>query len=417
MSGVVWTPTQLLSASTVGHAIISARSLCPDPCSLLSPPISGSFSLSSATAGGSLAAGTYYVALTWANTWGETTALELNITLASANSGITVTIPSIPPNAQANIYWGTVSLNETNSKQNIASGFAITELNVGYQPLPAQNTAWLPDTDGQMISAASFYRWINEGMDELCRLSGGILDRAGIPTSAGRGSYELPSYWTHITNTWYDGWPLYADYRKNMFYYNAIAGIPAIWTMNKVAGRVVLEMWPQALRTANNTTLAENVGTTDSTINVVNTNITSNTNIVNIGCFMIVDSAQSRFPEWCFFQNQTTTSYTHVTRGVGGSQPVAWNAGTSVFESNFMFAGYRMATHYFPGNANLTLDCPPLWETALTDYILYRFKQATQQVSEARELYAEFQNKGRELAQQRQISRRNRLPRYDAGPP
>lgn len=411
----VWTPSQLFSASKVGHAIISARSLCPDPCSLLYPPGSSSFSL--ATSSGSLPAGTWYVALTWSNEWGETTAYEQSITL-SGTGGIVVSIPNIPPKATANLYWGPYSQNETNVQTGItATSYTITEPVQGYQPLPLDNSAWLPDTNGQLIDAASFYRWINEGLDEMCRMTGGILDRAGLPTTVGMGQVELPVYWTKITNVWYDGWPVVLDYRKNMFYYNAIPGIPSICTMNRIAGRLIMEMWPQALRTANSTTLSAALGTTDTTINVVNSNPTSDTNVVNIGCVMISDPSQNRFPEWCYFNNQTPTSYTNITRGVGGSRPQAWNVGTPVFEGNFMFAGYRLATHYFPGDSGHVLDCPPEWESLLTDFLLYRFSQAIQRPQEAAQHKQDFMSKAEALSQQKQIMRRNRLPRFDTGPP
>ncbi len=411
----IWTSSELAAASTVGHAIISARALAQDPCLLVQPPSSGSFSLAASTTG-TLAAGTWYVALTWSNQWGETTAYELSLTTTSTG-GIAVTIPAIPPNCQANVYWGQYSQNETNVERNVTSPYNIASNANGYTLLPLQNTAWLPDTDGVQFSAASFYRWMNEGLDELCRMTGGILDRAGFPTTAGMGQVELPVYWSKITNVWYDGWPIVLDYRKNMFYYNAIAGIPSICTMNHVAGRLIMEMWPQALRTANNTTLSQPLGTTDTTINVVNTNPTADTNVVNIGCVMIHDPAQNRFPEWCYFNNQTGTTYTNVTRGIGGSKRQTWNIGTPVYEGNFMVAGYRLARHCFPGDSTDTLDAPPNWETALTDFILYRFKQGIQSLAEAKELQGSFMAKATALSQQKQIMRRNRLPRFDTGPP
>lgn len=416
MSGLSSFPfSQELSANLVGDIIVSARSLCPDPTSQLRPPVTGDFTLSAGT--GSIPAGIYYVAMSWKNNWGETTATEQSITLSVAGS-ILVTVNTTIPNVTPNIYWGTASQAENQVQLSAVSPFSIASLSGNvYQGLPFTNSAWLPDTDGLIVLASTMFGWLNQGLDQLSRSIGGILDRSGIGTVGGRGSYTLPTQWTKITNLWYDGWPCVSDYRKNMFYYNAIAGIPSIWTMNQVAGRVTLEIWPQAERTANQTTLAASIGESDLVIPVINTNPTADTNVVDIGVIMMNDPAQHRFPEWCFFTTQTGTSYNHITRGTGGSRPQTWAAGTPIFECNAMFAGYRMATHYFVGESSLPLDCPPNWDNALTDWLLYRYKQATQQGAEAKDYLSSFMAKVKEMANQKNISKRNRLPKFDSGPP
>jgi len=425
MSGVPvtsWTETELLTFNTVGDAILSARSICPDPCGLMNPPNGNQITL--AIVSGSLPAGTYFVAATFRNQWGETLPFEQTIILSAAG-GIQVTGSNIPPQSTVNLYFGTNQGQEVNAFPAAinpllsppVTSFTYTGQSGVYQPIPLYGNAWLPDTDGQIVAAGTFFRWLNEGLDHIGRSMGGIVDRGGVSTVYGRGSYTLPSYWTKITNMWYDGWPLYADYRKNMFYYNAIPGIACNFTMNQVAGKIIVETWPQSERTANVTTLSSAAGSQDTTINVVNTNPTADTNVVNIGVVMIMDPNQYNTPEWCFFENQTGTSYTHLSRGVGGSRAKSWASGTPVYECNLMFAGTRMPTHYNVGESILPLDCPPNWSNILTDFLLYRFKLSIQKSQEANAILEVMERKIRETAAQKNVSRRGMLQKFNSGPP
>lgn len=115
------------------HAIINLTALGSTPA-----PTNGALS---ATAGGALAATTYYVRSTWVGPWGETLAATETSLAVALNNVLNVAAPANPPPGATgwNVYVSTATGTET--KQNGATPIAL-------------GAAWVEPTTGLVAGAA-----------------------------------------------------------------------------------------------------------------------------------------------------------------------------------------------------------------------------------------------------------------------
>src|SRR5271155_800587 len=139
----------------IGNAIMAAREIVPDQPQVL--PATTSAVAVMASAGSTLPAGTYACVVTQRNQWGETIASgETTGLIVGANQGIQIT-SALQPSAVAIRAYLTLPGGAAGSEQQFIEG-SVSPFIIS-TPLPSAGTppvlsrAWLPDTDGNLISA------------------------------------------------------------------------------------------------------------------------------------------------------------------------------------------------------------------------------------------------------------------------
>ncbi len=319
----------------IGDIIISARELYPDlPGVISSPGVPVLTQLQ--VAGANVPPGTWYIKLTLSNLWGETSpSTEASITVVAPNNAINVSwglIGGTLIQTGVNAYIGASAGQESVkfSSTDNTGNFNITTIGQVQSVVPTRSTAFLPDTNGRMISVGTVYRWLNEALNVASYICKGIPDTSGLQMKSGQGMYVMPGIWDKFENCWYDGYPVAFDARSGAFYRNVLSGITFIGILQTSSDRQIMEFQPQPSRSGGTTTLSAGIGISD--------------------------------------------------RGLGGTQQQAWPIGTVVNELNFRFGGLRLnqQVQYQPGQSLLTLQIPPGWAPALVDYLVGRFREAEQ---------------------------------------
>ena len=243
---------------------------------------------------------------------------------------------------------------------------------------PSRSSAWLPDTDGTALSAAALYRWISEGLDVITGMTEGIRDITGIPSTAGRAQYQLISNWRKIDNQWYDGWPMTAGSKSDVFRHSNVVGISGTGVLNQDSVIQQVEFYPQSSRTSGNGTLNGALSATATTIPY-----TPGSSGWVLGFGLALLGPYPADPSACelvYYSGNASNSLSPVTRGMGGTFATAWPSGTPISECNLYLTGLRYPTHYTQGQAMNQLGLPPAWIDALKDYLASRFKGAEQDV-------------------------------------
>ena len=403
---------------TIGQIFMDMRAMAPDLPDTIAPPSSVSLVATS----GNLPAGLWYVAVTYLNSYGETLATEGSLTLAGTG-GIIVSTPSEAVGLLgANIYIGQVSGFETNMVPNVPLPYTLTALPPARRTIPRQNTAFDPETDGPLVTVWDLYRWLNDGLDVLSRMWGGVLDYAGCPSVYGQGNYYLPTPWMKLANIWYDGWPVPTSARLDIFQYDAVVGIPVMAAENRVSETQMFEIWPQANRTSLQTTLSAAMGIADTVANV------NSVNGALTKAVMMIGGPPSSPPlgpgsvpfELCMYtvteDSGGTIQFQNLRRGVGGTQAQAWPNGTNVQECNIMVAGLRMARHYYYPDTHLELQAPPSWKSLLVTYLLHRYRESEQNFEMSQVKLKEFlEMAAAEMATKRLLHRGQMRPYYGLG--
>ena len=371
----------------VGDLIVSTRELGPDPCQV----ISWLAAAGTATTGGTLTAGTYYLQATAVTPWGESTPTnEQTIVVGGANNAITVTIgfaggfnSSI---TGIKLYLGTVSGGE-----NVYYFFPITPLasdillilsnHAASGVPPTQNRAYLPDTDGGFTSAATLYRWLNESLKALARVTGGIQDSCGIASISGQRRYVAPGQWLRFDQCFYDGWELDLGNKGDTFRNrNITANISISLMVDAQSDTTRIELYWTPGRTSGTAQINGTVTAVSSTVPIQ----TVVGWLLADGYALLSDGTNN---EIISYSAQTPTQLTGCIRGWSGTQPFAFiSAETVITELNIELTGYRMPYVYNVGQAAVTLGVPPGWEPFLKDYMLGLFRNAEQETEEGKGL-------------------------------
>jgi len=382
--------------SLVGDALMSLREQAADPPSALPAPTSV------AVAAAPTGALNLWFTVTQLTPWGESPAsTEVTITNGAIGSTFTVTGNCSFAATAIRIYFtlsasggedryfpytvptggvGAFSIPFTLSSAGIAQGFA-----------PARSSAWLPDTDGTALSAAALYRWISEGLDVITGMTEGIRDITGIPSTAGQAQYQLISNWRKIDNQWYDGWPMTAGNKSDIFRHNNVTGISGTGVLNQDSVIQQVEFYPQSSRTSGNGVLN---GALSATATAIPYTPGSSGWVLGFGLALIGPyPADPSACELVYYSGNVSNSLGPVTRGMGGTFATAWPSGTPVFECNLYLTGMRYPTHYTRGQATNQLGLPPAWIDALKDYLSSRFKGAEQSVEEQQALLKQLAEK------------------------
>jgi hypothetical protein len=319
------------------------------------------------------------------------TDLRVYFTLAGAGQEDRYLPYTIPAGGE-----GSFSIPFTLSSTGIAQGFP-----------PTRSSAWLPDTDGTALSCAALYRWINESLDYICGLTDGIRDVTGIPSTAGQAQYQLISNWRKLGSQTYDGWPMTAGSKTDIFRRANVVGISGTGVMNQDSVIQQVEFYPQSSRTSGNGSLSTAISATAATIPY-----TPGTSGWVLGFGLALLGPYPSDPsasEIIYYSGNVSNSLAPVTRGMGGTFATAWPAGTQVLECNLYLTGLRYPTHYIRGQANAQLGLPPGWIDALKDCLEARFRGAEQDLEGQQALLKQVEAKcngikgAREVMSPRQV--------------
>jgi len=371
-------------AFTVGQIIMAIRTAITDMPAVLPPP--GNPTVAAVTASGAtLPAGTYRLLFTFRTPWGETStnSTEQSVVITSGK-GIQVSGISLPPGASFLRAYFTLADGAAGTEQQFVESstvpFTITAQGTMGVP-PSTNSAYIPDADGDSFSAQTVYNWLNDALKMASQICGGLIDFSGVGTVSGVGQYIIPNQWRTISDVWYDGYPLAPDRKGSFFRRNPItANVLASVTTSMLTDRMMLEVWPQAARTATQTTLAADMGVTDTTAQ-----------LTNAGGFLLAIGFVQIGSEICSYSGISGNNLTNLVRGMSGTGAVAHTAGETVKELNLFFSGWRVyEPSYYPGQASSSIPVPVGWETMLPIYALARVKLAEQNVQEYRVLKDDF---------------------------
>ena len=392
---------------TVGNPIILARQMIPDMPQTLPIPIATAIEV--AAVGSTLPAGVYYVIVSQRNEFGETLGdSEIGPITVGAGQGIQITSALLPTAIAIRAYLtapGGGSLSEYQFIEGAVSPFTISTPCPNAGAPPNRNTAYLADTDGQLIGAGAMFGWLNDALRIVSRESNGLLDYCGVRSVMGQPMYQVPGQWNEITSIWYDGYWMMGGDRGSFWRRNAITS--AVLSSAQISvdnGVQTLEVYPQPARTASVTTLASPMGANDTTATVVS----ANGFLLPFG-FMQVDS------EIMSYAGINGSTFTGLIRGLGGSIASAHATSAPVNELNIFWSGRRQAVAtYQPGNALTALPVPDGWNVILADYMSGRAKMIEHDGQTAGQLQKEMldsikswvrNNKG--VARRRQIGGNN----------
>jgi hypothetical protein len=370
----------------LGDLISDVREAITDNPQTLPTPTAAITAAVVASAASTLPTGTYFANYTFRTPWGETLpGGESGALVVGAAQGIQVTAPAIPPSASVIRVYLTLAGGATGSEQQFVESatlpFTISAPPTANGVVPTRNSAYLPDTDGDAINAASLFRWINRGLELASQVCGGLLDYSGVGSTSGQPQYIVPGEWKRVSSVWYDGYPLSMDDAGMYFRRNAItASVLSSIALSLFTDRMMFEVWPQPARTAAVTTLAAPLALTDT-----QAVLTSATGFLLTNGFVQIGS------EFMSYSGITGNTLKNLIRGLSGTVVAAVAAGTAVNELNLFWQGWRMyAPTFQPGDSIKVLPIPLGWGSLLFKYGLGRAKLAEQNVGDYAKLEDDF---------------------------
>lgn len=256
----------------------------------------------------------------------------------------------------------------------------------------AGDPASTPDSDGDLVTAVDIYSWLNSGLGELGRITGGILDQTGAVIFGNQTSVILTGHWVSIDYVWYNGWLTLPKPQSYIWQQSGIFGSPSIITVWQNAIQQVLGLWPIAAspNTGDTTLTAGVAGTTTLGLNVVST-----TGFVAPGLLLLDNDELIAFDDVL-----NSTQLVNLVRGVGGTQAVTHSSGATVVQCALRLVGRRLPIPYAVGNSTLILDLPQGWSATLDYFLLSNYKQTEQNVDEALKLMQMFQQRAQALKPQ-----------------
>ncbi len=256
---------------TVGDLIVRARNAANDPCQTLQQPVAPVGTPS----GAGIFTGSVYGFITYLTNWGETIPSTEIGPVACTAQGIALT-DMVPPYAavSARFYWGYGSGQEQQFitfAPTVSATIGLIGAAVLSGAVPYKSSAYLPDTDGDIVSAYDIYRWINAGLVKLGRLAGGILDQTGVAMPAGNAEVVIPGWWLRFISVWHNGWLTLPEQQNYTWLQAPVAGIPGIVTLWKNGAEQVVGTWPQPSTPPAITLLTLPMGAGDNVATVQNT--------------------------------------------------------------------------------------------------------------------------------------------------
>jgi hypothetical protein len=269
----------------------------------------------------------------------------------------------------------------------------------------------MPDSDGPTFGASTVFGWLNEGLKRLSRITGGLLDYAGVPTQAGNPLYSLPGEWLEITDVWYSGYWIQGGKRQDFFRRNTVTSqVLSGVAVSIFTDRQVIEVSYQPDRSAGVTATTGAIGANATSVPIANT-----------GAFLLPFGFAMIGTEMVAYSSLAGGVMSGLIRGVGSSSvPQAWPSGTTVTELPLFFCGKRIFNvAYQPGQSSVVLTVPQGWVNILTRYMLAQAREAEQDGQNAQRLLKEFEDQGRQwlvsnkgVVKQVQVGEYNRTVTY-----
>jgi len=398
--------------SLAGDAIIIVRSQIPDLPGTIPAPNATAVPVSGPS---TLPPGTYNIVVTQRNPWGETLPSdEIEGVVVASGQGILITCPFYPTVIACRAYLtlpGGAAGAEIQFIESTTSSFTISAPLTAAGTPPTRSTAYMADNDGPTFGASTAFTWLNEGLKRLSRITGGLLDYAGVPTQAGNPLYQLPGEWLEITDVWYSGYWIQGGKRQDFFRRNTVTSqVLSGVTVSIFTDRQVIEVSYQPDRTAG-------VTTTNAAITATSTSV----GLSNTGAFLLPFGFAQIGTEMVAYSSLVGGQMAGLIRGVGSSSiPQAWPSGTTVTELPLFFCGKRIFNvAYQPGQSSVPLTIPQGWLNILTRYMLAQAREAEQDGQNSTRLLKEFEeeaqkwllsNKG--VVKQVQVGEYNRTITY-----
>lgn len=368
---------------TVGDVLFAVRSKIVDMPPTLPVPTASAAQASST--GSTLPAGTYFVVVTQRNPWGETIpSTESSVITIGANQGIQVTSTLFPGALAIRAYLtptNGASGTEMQFVESATSPFIISSPPTAFGTPPIRATAYLMDSDGQAFGASIVYQWLNEGLNKLTRIVGGVQDYSGVPTVAGQSMYVALGEWAEISDVWYGGYWVKGGKRMDYFRRNTVtSSILSRVTVSVFGDKQVLEVNYQPDRTSGVTTTTASMTATDTTVA-----------IVNPGAFLLPFGFAQIGTEIVAYASLAGGAISGLIRGLGSTEAKAWPGSTTVTELSLFWCGKRLTMNAFqPGQSLSTLPVPQGWAAILPDYMLAQAKKSELDNEEARKLEDSF---------------------------
>lgn len=398
----------------VGEVILSAREAMTDLPQVAAPPVMMSVTQTFATGGNFQTGVTIWAVATAITQFGETIpSNEITANLTAGNA-FQFSIGVFPGTTAIRIYYNSgpttgpsLSGQEFVYEQfNVSPGAATLNVinNFTVQSPPSRNSAYLPDSDGQALSASAIYRYLNQALVwAASKNRGGLPDFGAVGTVNGQPNYVVPGYWKKIDSAWFDGYPLGLLHKNNVFRKQPVTGFSGMLVVFQATNLLMVEAWPQPNRTSGQTTLAIAMGPTDKVANFTSTaGYALGFGMTQIGNEIVNFSA---------IQGNGIVG---LQRGMCGTVATSHVVGESVTELNLMISGFRVPATYSVGQSASTLYLPPGWDDALVSYILYRFRNAEQDEQSAMRHLKEAEAKMSDLSANRIIAGPRQISPYSA---
>ena len=376
---------------TIGYVVINARQVVPDMPQVLPPTVATAVEV--AAIGSTLPAGTYNAVVTQLNPYGETIAAsETTGIVVGVDQGIQITSALQPSATKIRAYLtlpGGAAATEQQFIESPTSPFTISTPLPNAGTPPQLNRAFLPDTDGALISATAMFGWLNDGLRIISRLAGGLLDYSGVQSVINQPLYVLQQTWIEITSLWYDGWWFKGGDRGQFFRRNTLtSSILSQASVSVYNNQMVLEVYPQPSRTSASTTLAAPMAATDTTAT-----LTSTAGFVLPFGFVQFDN------EICAYGSISGNTLTGLIRGLGGNPAVAHIATAPTIEINLFWSGKRQIDpSYVPGNSASILPIPNGWGVLLAQYMSGRAKNIEHDAQYSKQLEDDLKTSIKEWA-------------------
>lgn len=289
-------------STTVGDLIVRSRNIANDPCQTIGQPIAPGFSLVGSGVG--IFTGTIWGFITYLTAWGESTPSTEIGPIVCGSSGIGINLTDMAPPLAAvsgRFYYGNASGAEYQYAPFVVGTEAtVNGLDIGSGVpasgvAPYKSSAYLPDTDGDLVSASEIYRWINAGLVALGRLAGGILDQTGVAMPAGNAEVIIPGWWLEIKYTWHNGWLVLPETQSYTWLQSPVSGIPGISTLWRNGAQQVLGTWPQPSTAPASSRLLLDMGSSDNLAVVQSTSTFTGADAIMLLGSPILSSAAGGF--------------------------------------------------------------------------------------------------------------------------
>lgn len=397
----------------VGDIIMGCREQMTDLPKALGAPVVTTIQETAAGPGPIIFVQTQIVTMqiTQLNPWGESNPVSATHTITNATAYLTVGVVCSYSATAIRVYFTTTAAAGGVPEQYFelpvsAQGVAVVTLGgdiSGISLAPLRSSAWLPDTDGQSASAASMFRWLNDGLDAVALKTNGIRDITGIPVpTVGQAQFPLINRWKKIDNVFFWGYPVIQGTKQQVFRHSNVTGLTGTITFNVSADKQMIEAWPQPNVASGGGTLSSAISATDTTLTYTpgsNGNFILGFGAAIIGTYPPTARIGPNSCEVVYYSMTGSGSQaTQLQRGLGGTVAQAWPIGTPIAEGLIFCTGLRFPHHYSVGDASMHLSLPPAWVDAMRIYLLYRFRDAEQNRQEAMTLRREFEAAGTDIA-------------------